>query len=267
MSRIADALTRARAEGRIALMPFIVAGHPSPDATAGLIRTLFESGADVVELGVPFSDPLADGATNQHANEVALRHGMTLARCLDVIRDVRSRGVDGAIALMGYYNPILAYGLDRLVADAAAAGVDGLIVVDLPPEESDDLRERCRAHAIDLIYLLAPTSSDRRIALVAKRASGFVYCVSVAGVTGARDRLPGELPAFLRRVRAQVSVPLVVGFGISKPEHIEALRGLADGAVVGSALVNVIEHAPPGACEANVRDYVGVLTGRSGARR
>lgn len=267
MSRIAEALARARAEGRIAVMPFIVAGHPSPGATPGLIRALFEAGADVVELGVPFSDPLADGATNQRANEVALRQGMTLGRCLEAIRQVRDAGVTGAIILMGYYNPLLAYGLERFVPDAAKAGADGLIVVDLPPEESDDLRERCQAHGLDLIYLLAPTSSERRIGLVAKRASGFVYCVSVAGVTGARDRLPEELPAFLRRVRAQVRTPLVVGFGISKPEHIEALRGLADGAVVGSALVNVIEHAPPGACEANVRDYVGVLTGRSGARR
>ncbi|HXF51228.1 MAG TPA: tryptophan synthase subunit alpha, partial [Dehalococcoidia bacterium] len=192
MSRIDEAFARARAEGRIALMPFIVAGHPSPDATPGLVRTLFEAGADVIELGVPFSDPLADGATNQRANEVALRHGMTLARCLDIIREARAGGVTGAIALMGYYNPILAYDLDRFVPDAAAAGADGLIVVDLPPEESDDLRERCQAHGLDLIYLLAPTSSEQRIALVAKRASGFVYCVSVAGVTGARDRLPDE---------------------------------------------------------------------------
>lgn len=267
MSRIAKALARARAEGRIALMPFIVAGHPTPAATPGLLRTLFDAGADAVELGVPFSDPLADGATNQRANEAALRQGMTLGRCLEAVREARRSGATGAIALMGYYNPILAYGLDRFVADAAAAGVDGLIVVDLPPEESEELRGRCREQGLDLIYLLAPTSSDARIGMVAKRASGFVYCVSLAGVTGARDRLPEELPAFLRRVRAQVTVPLVVGFGLSKPEHVEALRGLADGAIVGSALVNVIDHAPPGACEANVRDYVGVLTGRSGARR
>ncbi len=267
MSRIAEAIARARAEGRVALMPFIAAGHPTPAETPGLLRALFYAGADVVELGVPFSDPLADGATNQRANEVALAHGMTLAGCLNAVRQVRKESVTQPIVLMGYYNPLLAYGLGRFVPEAAAAGVDGLIVVDLPPEESDELLGLCRENGLDLVYLLAPTSSDERIGLVAERASGFVYCVSVAGVTGARDSLPEGLPAFLSRVRARVNAPLVVGFGLSKPEHIEGLKGLADGAVVGSALVNLIEQTPPGDREARVKDYVGVLTGRSGARR
>jgi tryptophan synthase alpha subunit len=231
-----------------------------------MVQALVEGGADIVELGLPFSDPLADGATVQRASHQALEEGMTPARCLDLIRQLRQAGVAVPVIVMTYFNPILAYGLDGFVQDAAAAGVDGLIPVDVPPEEAEQLTERCRAAGLDLIPLLAPTSTDERIALAVKVASGFIYCVSVAGVTGARADLPEHLGTFLDRVRRQTPLPLAVGFGLSRREHVEALRGRADAAVVGSAIINVIEDAPRSERQARVKEYVEVLTGRRQAK-
>lgn len=266
MSRIEETLMRSRREGRLALVAFITAGYPEPAATPGLVRALVEGGADLIELGVPFSDPLADGATIQRANFRALEVGMTTARCLEMVGNLRKEGVEIPVILMGYYNPLLAYGLEAFVADAARSGVDGLIAVDLPPEEGEELRRLCTARGLDLVFLLAPTSDERRIRLVAEQASGFVYCVSVTGVTGAREVLPAELSEFLGRVRRHTSLPLAVGFGISKREHVEALEGLAEAAVVGSAIIEVIERFPPSVREERVKEYVEVLTGRRGAR-
>jgi tryptophan synthase alpha chain len=219
----------------------------------------------MLELGVPFSDPLADGATIQRAGFVALRHGVTASACLEAVRELRARGLEVPVLLMGYYNPILACGPEAFAADAAAAGVDGLIVVDLPPEEAGLLQEACRARGLDLVYLLAPTSTAERVALVARQASGFIYCVSVTGVTGARSSLPPELPAFIGRVRRQTSLPLAVGFGISSRAHVEAVGRVAEVAVVGSALIDVIDSSPAQEREARVKAYVEVLAGRRGA--
>jgi len=265
VSRISSALAAAREQGRTVLALFLTVGYPEPAAFPGLVRALVEGGADMLELGVPFSDPLADGATIQRAGFVALRHGVTTSACLEAVRELRARGLEVPVLLMGYYNPILACGPEAFAADAAAAGVDGLIVVDLPPEEASLLQEACRARGLDLVYLLAPTSTAVRVALVARQASGFIYCVSVTGVTGARSSLPPELPAFIERVRRQTTLPLAVGFGISSREHVEAVGRIAEVAVVGSALIDVIDSSPAQEREARVKAYVEVLAGRRGA--
>jgi tryptophan synthase alpha chain len=262
LSRIADTLARAKSEGRTALVAYVTAGYPDARSSPGLVRALVDGGADVVELGVPFSDPLADGATIQRANTVALGQGVNLRWCLGAVKELRKGGLEVPLLLMGYYNPISAYGPEVFVADAADAGVDGLIVVDLPPEESAALREACRGHGLDLVYLLAPTSGPERIALVSRWASGFIYCVSVAGVTGARAALPSDLAAFVERVRAGTTLPLAVGFGISRREHVEAVGRLADAAAVGSAIIDVIDASDVSEREARVREYVEVLAGR-----
>ena len=266
MSRIQQALSRARDEGRVAVIAYLTAGFPEPEAMPGLVRALIEGGADAIELGVPFSDPLADGVSVQRAGFRALGQGMTPTRVVALIRELREGGVVIPLIVMTYYNPILAYGEERFLRDAVTAGADGLIAVDVPPEEAEGLSASCRASGLDLIPLLAPTSSDESVALAVRQASGFVYCVSVAGVTGARTELPPDLGAFLGRVRRQTELPLAVGFGISRREHVEALRGRADAAIVGSAIVDNIEAAPQQEREKRVRDYVEVLTGRKQAR-
>ena len=266
MSRIDEAFARAKAEGRVAFIAYLMAGYPEPDATVAIAKALADGGADAIEIGLPFSDPLADGATIQRASMKALEGGMSVLRCPELIREVRAAGVVIPMIVMTYYNPILAYGQDRFVRDVAAAGADGLIAVDVPPEEAGELAARCRAESVDLIPLLAPTSTDERVALAVEQASGFIYCVSVAGVTGAREALPEELGAFLERARRQTALPLAVGFGISRREHVEALQGRAEGAIVGSALVDLIEAAPRAERETRVREYVEVLTGHGTSR-
>ena len=256
-SRVAAAFARAKAEGRTALMPFVTAGYPSLALTEEFVPALVRGGADLIEIGVPFSDPLADGATVQRASQAALANGVRLADCLPLVERLRAeRGVEVPLLLMGYYNPMLQYGLERLAADAAAVGVDGFIVPDLPTEESDELLAACRAHGRDLIFLLAPTSTEARIADVARRASGFVYCVSLTGVTGAREKLP-DLAGYLGRVRRQTELPLAIGFGVSTAEHVRQVGAVADGAVVASALINHLDRVPeaeqPAAAEAFVR--------------
>jgi tryptophan synthase alpha chain len=196
------------------------------------------------ELGVPFSDPLADGATIQRASELALANGVRLPLCLETVAALRARGVAAPLVLMGYFNPFLQYGLERLAADAAAAGADGLIIPDLPPEEADACLSACRSNGLDLIFLVAPTTPDERIAEIAKVASGFIYCVALTGVTGARRELWPGLPDFLARVRRHIDLPLVVGFGISSAEHVRQISAFAEGAIVASALINTIEALP-----------------------
>ncbi len=263
-SRIAAAFARVTAEGRTALMPFATAGYPSLAMTEQLVPALVRGGADLIEIGVPFSDPLADGATVQRASQGALANGVRLADCLPLAERLRrAHGVTVPLVLMGYYNPILQYGPARLAADAAAAGVDGFIVPDLPTEESDELLAACRAHGRDLIFLLAPTSTDERIANVAARASGFVYCVSLTGVTGARNALP-DLAAYLARVRRHTPLPLAVGFGVSTAEHVRLVGAVADGAVVASALIDHLDRLPESEQPAAAEAFVAAL--RDGSR-
>ena len=265
VSRLAEAFARARAEGRIALMPFMTVGYPDLETSIALVKAMVEGGADAIELGIPFSDPLADGPTIQRASYQALQGGTHPSHALDVVRRLRADGVAVPLILMGYCNSFLASGEDRFISDAARAGADALIISDLPPEESDATRAICQKNGLDLIYLAAPTSDDARIAEIVPRASGFIYCVGVVGVTGARAQLSAELPEFLRRLRKKTDLPLAVGFGISKREHVEGLRGLADAAIVASALIDIVESSPREERVRKVRDYVEVLTGRSEA--
>lgn len=239
MSRIANTFARLRAAGRTALMPYLTIGYPNLEATPGLVRALVENGADLLELGVPFSDPLADGATIQRATHVALQQGVTVKKCLETVDRLRQNGVQTPIILMGYYNPIFQWGLKEFCQAAAAAGADGLIVPDLPPEEANPLLAACRANEMDLIFLLAPTSPDERVRRVVGIATGFIYLVSLTGVTGARDRLPPELETFVERVRRATDLPLAVGFGIGNPEQARRVAAVADGVIVGSAIVEL----------------------------
>jgi len=246
MSRIAETFARLKSVGRTALMPYLMTGFPERDSAVELALVLEAAGADLFELGVPFSDPLADGATVQRASERALANGVRLPFCIETIAQIRARGVKAPLVLMGYFNPFLQYGLDRFAADAAAAGADGLIVPDLPPEEAAECQAACRAAGLDMILFVAPTTPDERIAQVAQLASGFIYCVALTGVTGARLELWDGLPDFLMRVRRYTDLPLVVGFGISSAAHVRQVGAHAEGAICASALINAIEAAPPG---------------------
>lgn len=246
MSRIAATFARLHAGGTTALMPYLMIGYPERGTTVELAVALEAAGADLFELGVPFSDPLADGATIQRASERALANGVNLEFCLETVAAIRARGVQAPLVLMGYYNPFLQYGIERLVQDAAAAGADGFIIPDLPPEEAQPVQAACHAAGLDLIFFAAPTTPDTRIAQIARLASGFLYCVSLTGVTGARRDLWPGLPDFLQRVRRFTELPLVVGFGISTAEHVRQVGQHAAGAIVASALINALEAAPPG---------------------
>jgi tryptophan synthase alpha chain len=231
-----------REAGELGIVAYITAGDPSLDATLKFVLALAEAGADVIELGVPFSDPLADGPTIQRASERALKSGTTLAGVLNLVRRIRESS-QVPLVLFSYYNPILQMGLEKFATTASLAGADGVLVTDLTPEESDDYRRILAAHHLDAIFLGAPTSTDERLAKIAACSSGFLYLISRTGVTGAKDTLPDDLPALLRRARAVTQLPLAVGFGISLPGHVSVLGGLADAAVVGSALVSEIEKA------------------------
>ena len=223
--------------GRVAFMPYSVLGYPTPEASLQVVQELVACGADLLELGVPFSDPLADGPVIQAATQRALQNGVTLGDCIAMLARLRARGVSIPALLMGYLNPILAYGIERFVADSAAGGADGFIIPDLPPEEADEIEAACRSRQLALVYLLAPTSSPERIALIAARSQGFIYLVSLTGVTGARRHLPAELADFVARVRKATQKPLAVGFGIASGAQAGAVGRLADGVIVGSALV------------------------------
>ncbi len=242
VERIAAALARARAERRLALVAYLMAGYPDLATSARLARVSVEAGADLLELGVPFSDPLADGTTIQRASERALAGGTRLSDVLALAREL-PRGRDAPVLLMGYTNPFLRYGLERLAREARDADVAGLIVPDLPAEEADEMEAVTAREGLARISLFAPTTPDERLAALVPRSRGFVYCVSLTGVTGARAALSPEVAAFVARVRTHARVPVVVGFGIARPEHVAALRGVADGVVVGSALVDAIVSA------------------------
>ena len=258
MNRIDRAFERLRASGEVGLFPYLMTSYPDPAACAELLEALASAGADGIELAVPFSDPLADGATIQRAGAVALEHGASVGTALEVVRDFRTRR-DTPIVLMSYYNPLLAYGIDRLTREGAEAGIDGLIVPDVPIEEAEPLRAACGERGLHLIPLVAPTSTDARIEQTGREAGGFIYCVALVGMTGARNQLAEELPEFLGRVRAHCEQPLVVGFGISRPEHVRALQGRADGAIVASALVDLIERRRPSEWVGAVTEYMREL--------
>lgn len=261
-SGIGAAFAAAKAAGRTAIMPFVTVGYPDLPTSEQSILGLVEGGADVIEIGVPFSDPLADGTTVQRSSQIALQGGIRLVDCIALVRRLREEhGVTTPFIFMGYYNPIFQMGVERCVQECAAAGVDGFIVPDLPAEESDDLAGACRAHGRDLIFLVAPTSTDRRLRDMAEKASGFVYCVSVTGTTGARDAISDELPAYIARVRAATDLPLAIGFGISTPEHVRYYGELVEGAIVGSALINYLDGFGPDECRVAAASYVRYLRG------
>jgi tryptophan synthase alpha chain len=244
MSRIAATFERLRGQGRKALVPFITTGDPYADATPEIMLAMAGAGADVIELGVPFSDPMADGPVIQQAGERALARGITLASVLACVREFRTRDDRTPVVLMGYANPIERYGVPRFVADAAAAGVDGVLVVDYPPEECEAFAAQLRASGLDAIFLLAPTSTDERIRAVGRMASGFVYYVSLRGVTGAGHLDTGAVAQAVPRIRAHVKVPVGVGFGIRDGASARAVAQVADAVVIGAALVGRLAGEP-----------------------
>jgi tryptophan synthase alpha chain len=241
MTRITDTFAALRALGEAALIPYITAGDPDLEVTFQLVGECERQGADLIELGVPFSDPMADGPTNQRAAERALRGGATLARVLELVQRLRDSGVQIPIILFSYYNPIFRYGGERFARDARQAGVDGVLGVDLPPEEAEELKQATDLSDLDLIFLLAPTSSLERAQKVITRARGFVYYVAVTGVTGARATLPTDLGEMVRRIRSLSPVPVGVGFGISTPAQAAEVGRIADAVIVGSAISQLIE--------------------------
>ena len=237
LDAIEAAFIEAESAERAAFLPYFPIGYPSYEESLEAIVAMAEEGVDGFEVGIPFSDPLADGPTNQAATQVALENGITVRDCLRAVRELRERGVRQPMLLMGYINPLLAYGVEQFVRDAKAAGADGMIVPDLPPEEAHIFTGVCQQENMALVFFLAPTSNPERIALVSEKATGFIYCVSLTGVTGARSQLPPDLQAFIGQVRAQTDKRLVLGFGISTPEQAQMMNGLMDGFIVGSALV------------------------------
>jgi tryptophan synthase alpha chain len=264
-TRISKRFAELRDAGELGIVAYITAGDPTLDATLRHVLGLAEAGADVIELGVPFSDPLADGPTIQRASERALKSGTTLHGVLDLVRRIRQSS-QVPLVLFSYFNPILQFGLEKFAAAAAESGADGVLVTDLTPEESEDYRRILKARGLDTIFLAAPTSTDERLQKIAACSSGFLYLISRTGVTGAKDALPDDLPALLRRAHRFTQLPIAVGFGISLPGQVSVLGGLADAAVVGSALVAEIEKAASvdAACAA-LRDRVHSL--KDAARR
>jgi tryptophan synthase alpha chain len=258
VGRIANKFRELAKAGELGLIAYITAGDPSLEASAKIVLAAAEAGADVVELGVPFSDPLADGPTIQRASERALRAGTTLAGVLGLVRHLRAH-TDVPLVLFSYFNPILQMGLEKFADGAASAGADGVLATDLTPEESAEYRAVMRSRGLDTVFLAAPTSTDARLAQIASVSSGFLYLISRTGVTGARESLPEELPGLVRRVRKFTSLPVAVGFGISLPTHVTVLGGIADAAVVGSALVAEVEKAASADAAAKA---VGELAGR-----
>ena len=240
MSRIADRFEALKAEGRGGLVTFVTAGDPDLDTSREILFGLAAAGADLIELGMPFSDPMADGPAIQAGSLRALKGGMTLKKTLALVAEFWKRYNETPVVLMGYYNPIYIYGTDAFTADAKAAGVDGLIIVDLPPEEVHEIEGPARAAGIDIIYLTAPTSDDARLPVVVARASGFVYYVSITGITGTRSAAIGDIQSAVERIRRHTDLPIGVGFGIKTPEQAAEIASVANAAVVGSALVDII---------------------------
>lgn len=258
-TRIGKRFEELARAGELGLVAYVTAGDPSLAVTEEIALAAAKAGADVIELGVPFSDPVADGPTIQRASERALRNGTTLAGVIDLVATLRKK-TEVPIVLFSYFNPILQMGLETFAKRAAASGADGVLVTDLTPEEAGEYRTTMRAHGLDTIFLAAPTSTDERLKLITAASSGFLYVISRTGVTGAKDSLPEELPAMVRRARKFTTLPIAVGFGISLPTQVTVLGGIADAVVVGSALVSEIEKAAsPSAAAAAVAERIRLL--------
>ncbi|GAA5264212.1 MAG: tryptophan synthase subunit alpha [Acidiphilium sp.] len=274
MSRIASTFARLGAENRAALITFVEAFDPDQETSAALLKGMAARGADIIEIGMPFTDPMADGPTIQQAGRRALRAGATVAGTLALIRAFRSANQTVPLVLMGYLNPILAYGIDAFAADAAAAGIDGVIVVDMPTEESDLLLPSLQAHAIDLIRLVAPTTSDERLPIVLRESSGFVYYVSITGITGTRTASAEDLARDIPRIRRATALPIAVGFGVRTPDQAAIVARHADGAVVASALIDHLAkgldsggHASPALIDAVLDDVAALAAAMRAARQ
>jgi len=222
-------------------MPYVTVGYPSVETTLKVVPLFASSGCDIIELGIPFSDPLADGATIQQASYGALKQGVTLKVCFEVAQELRGQ-VEIPLVFMTYYNPVLKFGLQQFCSKCAEVGIDGLIIPDLPPEEGMELENATKRHGLDLVYLLSPASTEERIRLVAARSSGFIYLVSLTGVTGARNKLPEELESFVARVRKRSEKPLCVGFGVSTTEQARRIAKVADGVIVGSRIIQLLDE-------------------------
>ncbi|HZO86744.1 MAG TPA: tryptophan synthase subunit alpha [Chthonomonadaceae bacterium] len=260
MSRLSQRFEQLRARGEKALICFVTAGDPSAEGTVEIVTALGQAGADAVEIGIPFSDPMADGPSIQASSQRALEGGMTTAKTLSIVQSIRQASPDLPLILMTYYNPVRRYGLPRFAADTHAAGVDAHILTDLTPEEAGEWKRIAAVHDLDTVFLLAPTSTSERIEIVSRLSTGFIYCVSRTGVTGARQDVPAELREVVARIKAQTDTPVCVGFGVSQPEHVRRICAFADGAVVGSALVDLIHrHSQGPDLLAHVRDYVASL--------
>lgn len=241
MSRLADTFSRLKAKGRAALVSYVVAGDPNPELGQEILNALPDAGVDVIELGIPFTDPMADGPTIQAADIRALAAGMSVAKTLDMVRTFRQKNTTTPIVLMGYYNPVYIYGGARFAKDAAAAGVDGLLLVDLPPEEDGEIKGDLKAAGIDLIRLITPTSTGERLKKLVQDTSGFLYYVSIAGVTGTASIEMNSVAAKLKEIKAVSDLPVAVGFGIRTIEDAKAVASIAEGVVIGSAFVRIIE--------------------------
>ncbi len=263
MSRIAPVMAALKGAGRKALIPYLMAGFPEPSHTLGLMHALVQGGADIIELGVPFSDPMADGPVIQKAGEAALRHGVGMGEVLAMVREFRATDSTTPIVLMGYANPVenynLKHGVNSFVSDAAKAGVDGVLIVDYPPEECVDFAASLRAHDMDLIFLLAPTSTDKRMQQVAAVASGYVYYVSLKGVTGSGALNTDEVEAMLPRIRQHVHIPVGVGFGIRDAATAQTIGQVADAVVIGSKLIQLVEAAPSGQAAEEARSFMAEI--------
>ena len=262
-TRLTRTLERVKAESRPALVPYLTIGWPELGDTERIVPAALSGGADIIELGLPFSDPIADGPIIQRTSQRALNNGVTPVYALEVARRLREQGVAAPLLFMGYYNPMFNYGLDAFAAACAEVSIDGLLVPDLPPEESDPLLEACRAHGRHLIYFLAPTSTPERMDAVVQRANGFIYLIAVTGITGPREALAAGLGAYARRVRERTELPLALGFGISRREHVEQAGRHVDAVVVGAAFLNHLDGLPGDALPAEAKRFVESLSGRN----
>ena len=255
-NRIQEAFSLANQAGRSAIVPFVTTGHPLIDSTPDVVQALSEAGADAIELSIPFSDPLADGPVIQKSSFQALQNGITPEACFQNAAEIRRRGIDTPLIFMGYYNPIYQIGLDEFCARTREAGVDGIIAADLPTSEAGPLWRACEKNGVSLVPLLALTSTDETIAEACKTASGFIYCVSLLGITGARAAVSQKVETLVAKVKQHTDLPVAVGFGISTAEHVKEVSRYADGAVIGSALINMMQDRNPENAPATAAEFL-----------
>ena len=256
MSKIATVFNDLKQAGKKGLVPFITAGDPEPGLTVALMHALVRGGANVIELGVPFSDPMADGPVIQRSSERALSHGVTLRHCLEMVKSFRETDTNTPVVLMGYANPVEQMGAARFAAEAKASGVDGVLIVDYPPEECVEFAQQMRAAGVDPIFLLAPTSSPARIKEAAKIASGYIYYVSLRGVTGANNLNTQDVASIIPQIRAVTPIPIAVGFGIHDAASAKAVSNTADAVVIGSRIIRLLEEAPPGEAVQSLEHFI-----------